>query len=84
MKITRNGIEYELTWQEIRDAYLLMEREYLKEDIKSKADDINVDLSEKDLDKLAIMVNKTLSNNDSYWDSYWMSIEYVLKETEEV
>jgi hypothetical protein len=84
MKITRNGIEYELTWQEIRDAYLLMEREYLKEDIKSKADDINMDLSEKDLDKLAIMVNKTLRNNDSYWDSYWMSIEYVLKETEEV
>ena len=84
MKIIRNGIKYELTWQEIRDAYLLMEREYLKEDIKSKADDINMDLSEKDLDKLAIMVNKTLRNNDSYWDSYWMSIEYVLKETEEV
>ena len=84
MKIIRNGIKYELTWQEIRDAYLLMEREYLKEDIKSKADDINMDLSEKDLDKLAIMVNKTLRNNDSYWDSYWMSIEYVLKETEAV
>ena len=82
MKITRNGIEYELTWQEIRDAYLLMEREYLKEDIKSKAEDMKLDLSNKDLNKIAIRVDRTLRNNDSYWDSYWMSIECVLKETE--
>lgn len=84
MKITRNGIEYELTWQEIRDAYLLMEREYIKEDIETKANELGVYLSDKDLNKLANRVDYALSNNDSYWERYWMSIEYVLKATEEV
>ena len=28
-------------------------------------------------------VENTLSNNDSYWDSFWMSIEYTLKDKAE-
>ena len=80
MTIIRNGIEIELTWQEIRNAYLLMDREYLKEDIISKANDMDIDWYNMDLNKIVDCVHDTLDNNDSYWESYWMSIEYVLRE----
>lgn len=82
MNIIRNGFAYELTWQEMREAYLVVDREYLKEDIVSKAEDMGIDLSNKDLNNIAENVHKALGHNDSYWDSYWMSIEYVLKENE--
>ena len=82
MTITRNGIEIELTWQEIREAYLLMERGGLKEDIESTAEDMEIDLSNHDINKIADRVDKALSHNDSYWESYWMSIEHVLSELE--
>ena len=80
MKIIRNGIEYELTYQEMRSIYNFMDLEYLKADIESKAEDMEMDISEYDLNKIASKVNKTLENNDSYWESYWMSIEYVLED----
>lgn len=78
MKITRNGIEYELTYQEMREIYNFMDLEYLKEDIESTAEDLEIDISEYDLNKVASKVKKTLESNDSYWESYWMSIECAL------
>lgn len=80
MKIIRNGIEIELTGMELFDAHQEYERSCLIEDIRGKAEEMEVDLKEKDLNQLADIVDKTLSNNDSYWDSYWMSIEYVINE----
>lgn len=78
MKIIRNGIEYELTWQEMREIYNFMDLEYLKEDIESTAEDLEIDISEYDLNKVASKVKKILECNDSYWESYWMSIECAL------
>lgn len=83
MTITRNGIEIELTWQEIREAYLFWEHECFKEDIVSRAEDMEIDLSNHDINKIADRVDKALSHNDFYWDSYWTSIEHVLDEISE-
>lgn len=83
MKIIRNGNEYELTWQEMREAYDIMHREYLKEDIESRAEEMEVDLTEEDIMRIAAKANKALENNDSYWDSYWMSIEYAIENFKE-
>lgn len=80
MTITINGIEHELIFQEMLKVHREVEREYLKEDIISKAYDMDIYVPTEELDKVAERVNKTLENNDSYWESYWMSIEYVLKE----
>lgn len=83
MKIIRNGIEYELTRSEMREAYEKMKAEYLKEDIECKAEEMEIELSDTTIDYVAGRVDKCLGNNDSYWESYWMTIEYVLEENVE-
>ena len=80
MKIVRNGIEYKLTAAEMRVIYEKMKDEYLREDIESKAYEMEIDLSKTDVDNIVRRVDKCLSNNDSYMESYWLSIEYVLNE----
>ena len=80
MKIIRNGIEYELTHEEMRSAYEAMKSEYLREDIKSKANDMEIELNDDSVDYMARRVDKCLSNNDSYWESYWCTIEYIIEE----
>ena len=80
MKIIRNGIEYELTPAEMREAYLEKKFEYLKEDILSKAEEMGVELSDELVENIADNAEKWLGNNESLWESYWMTIEYVLEE----
>lgn len=80
MKIIRNEIEYELTNEEMRNAYYTMKTQYFKEDVEAQAEDMNVELSDKDIKKIAERVEKALGNNDSYWESYWMTIEYLIKD----
>jgi hypothetical protein len=79
MKIIRNGIEYELTWAEMRAAYEEKDREYLIEDIKCKAEEMEVELTEEKIKNAVDVVNSGLEHNDSYWESYWMTIEYVIE-----
>lgn len=82
MKIIRNGIEYKLTVAEMREVYNKMKTEYLIEDIQAKAYEMEIELSDENIKKIANSVDKSLSNNDSYWESYWMTIEYVIREME--
>ncbi len=82
MKIVRNGIEYKLTAAEMREVYSKMKEEYLMEDIQAKADEMDIELSDENIKKIADSADKALSNNDSYWESYWMTIEYVIREME--
>ena len=82
MKIIRNGIEYELTRAEMREAYLEQKFEYLKDDIQCKAEEMDIKLSNERLEKIADRAEKWLSNNESLWESYWMTIEYALEENE--
>lgn len=82
MKIIRDGIEYELTPTEMREVYLKMRSEYLKEDIESKAEEMEIELSDDIIQSVVNRVDKCLGNNDSYWESYWFTVEYVLTEVQ--
>ena len=79
MKIIRNGLEIELTNEEMRNAYMVMKRKYFKEDVEAQAEEMEIDIS-KCVDNVVDYAAHALDNNDSYWDSYWMSIEYALDE----
>lgn len=79
MKIIRDGKEIELTWQEIREAYELMNLEYFKEDVVARADEMEIELSEEDVDRIAEAAKRGIDRNDSFWDSYWMTIEYAIE-----
>ena len=72
MKIIRNGQEIELTHEEMRQAYYEMKDEYTIEDIRSI-----YNLSEDKIDEALTIFERVISNNDSFWDSYWSMIEYV-------
>ena len=79
MKIVRNGVEYELTGTEEYEAYRKCKREFLIEDIKSKAIEMETDLTNADIDDIADRAERAIDNNDSLWDSYWRDIEYALE-----
>lgn len=79
MKITRNGIEIELTPEEIRKAYEEKDREYLIEDIKCKLEEMELDVTDDKIESIADITKSTLENHDSYWECYWMSIEYAIE-----
>ena len=80
MKIIRDGVEYELTSAEMREAYETMKKQYLKCDIEFKAEEMEINLSDSTIEYAANRVDRVLGNNDSYWESYWMTIEYVINE----
>ena len=79
MKIIRNGVEFELTVTEMRQAFLEKEKEYLIEDIQSRAEDMEIDLDEHDIKTVVNMAQSGLERNDSYWESYWATIEYAIE-----
>lgn len=83
MKIIRNGNEIELTWAEMREVYEFMKRDYIKQDIAAKSEEMEIELSDKEIDSVADIVQSGLGNNDSYWESYWMTIEYAVEHRNE-
>ena len=83
MNIIRKGQEFELTPEEMRQAYYEMKDEYIIEDIRSR-----YNLSDDKIDEVLTIFERVIDNNDSFWDSYWSMIEYVaekmgLEEVEE-
>ena len=80
MKVTINGVEQELSFSEVHEIYQKYKRECLIADIESKAEDMGIDLTGKDIEKIANRADRTIENNDGLWESYWMSIEYVLEQ----
>lgn len=84
MKIIRNGNEIELTWAEMREVYEFMKRDYLKEDIAAKAEEMEIELTDKEIDSVADIAQSGLEHNDSYWESYWMTIEYAIMDTKTI
>lgn len=79
MKIVRNGVVYELTRTEAYDVYRECKKELLIEDIKSQAIEMEIDLTDVDIDKIADKAERAIDNNDNLWDSYWRDIEYALE-----
>ena len=72
MKIIRNGQEFELTSEEMRQAYYKMKDEYTIEDIRSR-----YDMPDDKIDEALTIFERVIGNNDNFWDSYWSMIEYV-------
>ena len=92
MKITRNGINFELTDREIEDAYRERRRYYNMEDIKSKIENMIEEYEgepeeeklkailedEEKIRDLAEAFDNALDNNDSFMESFWMTAENVI------
>ena len=72
MKIIRNGQEFELTSEEMRQAYYKMKDEYTIEDIRSR-----YDMPDDKIDEALTIFERVIGNKDNFWDSYWSMIEYV-------
>ena len=80
MKIYRDGKEYELTFSEMIQAHEEYELDCMVEDVRSKYEegDYDVEISEEQMEEVAMFAVKNLSKNDSYFEAYWMSVEYTL------
>ena len=92
MKITRNGIEIELTNRKIEDAYRERRRYYNMEDIKSKIENMIEEYEgepeeeklkailegEEKIRDLADAFDNALDNNDSFMESFWITAENVI------
>ena len=75
MKIIRNRQEFELTSEEMRQAYYKMKDEYTIEDIRSR-----YDMPDDKIDEALTIFESVIGRNDNFWDSYWSMIEYVAEE----
>ena len=80
MKIIRDGKEIQLTDDEIFNAYKEYHHDCLKEDVLSKAEEMEVEIPDDLLNRVLYRADKSLDNNDSYWETYWMSIEYAIED----
>lgn len=82
MKIYRNGEAFELTFTEIIQAHEEYEFECAIEDVRGilKSGTRDVKLSDEQINEVASLALHNLTKNDSYYESYWMSVEYTLDE----
>lgn len=77
---------FRVTVEEIEfgnEAYVVhkkCKRESLGDDIQSKAYEMDIDLKDKDFECIVDRVEHGLDNNESLWESYWLTIEDVLEE----
>lgn len=78
MIIYRNGKPIILTGEECRQIYDKLDREYHREDIRSRLESMEVELNVAD--ELIERFDHALGNNDSYWGAYWYTIQYVIEE----
>jgi hypothetical protein len=80
MKITRGWTEFELTPAELMQAHQEYELECMIEDVRDRwvHSEHDCTLSDEQIKEIAQRVLRNLSRNDSYFESYWMTVEYTL------
>ena len=80
MKIFRNGEAFELTFTEIIQAHEEYELECAMDDVESvhEQGEYDVNLSKEQIKEVARRTLRNLSKNDSYYESYWLTVEYTL------
>ena len=80
MKIYRDGKEYELTFSEMIQAHEEYEFDCMIEDVKNQYEqsEYDIELSEEEIGTVASFALHNLSKNDSYYESYWMTVQYTL------
>ena len=72
MKVIRNGQEFELTSEEMRQAYYKMKDEYTIEYMRRR-----YDMPDEKIEEALTIFERVIGSNDNFWDSYWSMIEYV-------
>ena len=75
MKIIRNRQEFELTSEEMRQAYYEMKDKYTIEDIRSL-----YNVPDEKIDETLTIFERVIDSDDDFWDSYWSIIESVAEE----
>lgn len=82
MKIIRGGKEFELTFSEILRAHEEYELDCMVEDVKNQYEqgEYDIELSEEQIKEVASFALHNLGKNDSYFEAYWMSVEYTLND----
>lgn len=79
MKIVRNGIEFELTREEIYDAYREMEREYDMEDLQNVCEVNEYDLTDDEKEVVVERYRDKYESEDWFHQlAYWC--EEIIKE----
>lgn len=80
MTIYRDGKEIELTFSEKIQAYEEYKFDCMIEDVKSQyvQGEYDVDLTEEQFKEIAMFALNSVSKNDGYFESYWMSVNYTL------
>ena len=76
-RVTVEEIEFE------NEAYVVhrkCKRILLTDDIQNTAFEMDIELENKDIEQIALKVERALDNNEGLWESYWLTIESVLKE----
>ena len=77
---------FRVTVEEINfenEAYVVhrkCKRILLTDDIQNKAFEMDIELEDKDIEQIALKVERALDNNEGLWESYWLTIESVLEE----
>ena len=75
MKIIRNGQEFELTPEEMRQVYYEMKEQYEIEDIRSR-----YNVPDDKITEAIMLFEGMIDDNDSFWDSYRSTIKFIAKE----
>jgi hypothetical protein len=80
MKIIRDGKEFELTFSEMMRAYEEYRLDCTITDVKHMYErgKYDVKLSKDQIEEAARCALHNLGKNDSYYEAYWMSVEYSL------
>lgn len=82
MKIYRDGKEYELTFSEMMQAHEEYKLDCMVADVEELLENgsRDVELSSEQIREVATSALHNLGKNDSYFDAFWMSVEYSLDE----
>lgn len=80
MKIYRDGKEFELTFSEMIQANEEYELDCMIDDVKNQyaQGEYDIELTEEQIEEVAMFALNNLSKNDSYFEAYWMSVQYTL------
>lgn len=83
MKIIRNGQEFELTSEELEQAYEEQHREYFGIDVcDSLQENYDIDPNRGDIDweEIATDAQDLLANDDCYYECYWDAVNTAIKQ----
>ena len=72
--------KFELEPADVGTIYRKQKHDYFVEDVKAKAEEMEIELTNEEADEIADWAEDGLNNNDSYWEDYWMAIEYALEQ----